>query len=377
MKVLLTGTRAPVARDLARVFALCGHAVYGIDSRPSPLCDDRLSGFSLCASPRHRPGDFARDAETLMARLQPDLIIPLCEEVFYWAQLAGHHDWPLFAPPPGLLMRLHSKFAFAQLASEAGLNVPPTQRLSAGDRVADPQGSVFKPEFSRFGARLYLRPSTLPALSHDPRNPWLRQDYIDGEDLCVYAIAHAGRLSAFCAYRSDWRAAGGASYHFQPLPPDLSAPLEAIAARLAAATGLSGQFACDLRRAQDGQFWLLECNPRATSGLHLLCHDPEALCRAFGAPGDDILHTDGQAACVGPAMWLSGLPRAVREGRLARWRHDKGGARDVLKGRAGSALLTGIGLMTEAALLGQSLQSYLTTDIECNRILVPEAVACT
>ncbi|MFT3996670.1 MAG: ATP-dependent carboxylate-amine ligase [Asticcacaulis sp.] len=369
MKLLLTGTRAPVTVDLTRAFAACGHTVYGMDSRRTPLTQSVLSGFSLCASPRQNSEAFARDAAQCVERLRPDLIIPLCEDIFYWAQIAEGRGWPLFAPDLKTLMRLHSKFTFAQMASELGLNVPPTRRLSPSDSIDRPQTSVFKPEFSRFGARLHIRPQRPPALLHDPLNPWLEQTWIDGEDICFHAIAREGRMQAFAAYRSGWRASGGASYYFEPLDATLTQALYDIAVRLSTHLKLTGQLACDLRRDPEGRLWLIECNPRATSGLHLLAYDQKGLCDAFLTSGQTCLFMSPQPCCIGPAMWLSGLPRAVSTGRLPYWRHDFKRARDVFAGQGVKAVTTGICLMAQAALNGQDLQSFLTADIECNRNL--------
>lgn len=368
MNILLTGTRAPVALDLARAFAACGHTVHGVDSLRSAVTGGMLASFTLCASPRRTPDAFAGDAEAVVDRLRPDLIVPLCEEVFYWAQLAGPKGWPLFAPDLATLMRLHSKFAFVELARSLGLDAPETKRLQGDSVIQNTDRSVFKPEFSRFGARLMIRPDRPPS-DHDPANPWLQQAYIPGEDVCLYAIARNGRLRAFSAYRSAWRTRGRASYYFEPITGDLNQQLMNIASRITGALRLTGQIACDLRLDNDGRPWLIECNPRATSGLHLLAHDPQALVAAFVDDDGDLLEAAPQPACVGPAMIVSGLPRALRQRRLRHWQADLSRARDVMTGVRWRAFAGAIGLMARAALAGQDLQTFLTADMECNRDL--------
>ncbi|MBW8882998.1 MAG: ATP-grasp domain-containing protein, partial [Asticcacaulis sp.] len=221
--------------------------------------------------------EFARDVTKINIDLRPALIIPLCEEVFH---LAGISGLPLFAPDRDTLLRLHSKLDFIGWAKSLGLDVPETRRATASDAG---DAVVLKPEFSRFGAHCLVRPTIETAAKriHDPANPWLRQDFIAGDDLCFHAIARAGRVRAFAAYRSDWRTEGGASYYFEPLPARLSQRLLAIAKRLVDAGRLTGQIACDIRHDGDDRLWLIECNPRGTSGLHLLMHDPQALASAF------------------------------------------------------------------------------------------------
>ncbi len=368
MRILLTGTRAPVTLDLARAFTACGHEVHGVDSLQNPATAGGMLSFTLCASPRRNPEAFAADADALVGRLRPDLVIPLCEDIFYWAQLAGPRSWPLFAPDLAILMRLHSKFAFIELARSLGLDAPETQRLQGGEAVENTDRSVFKPEFSRFGARLMIRPDR-PPLDHHTANPWLQQGYIPGEDVCLYAIARRGRLRAFSAYRSSWRTRGGASYYFEPMTGHLNQQLISIAARLVASLDLTGQIACDLRLDPDGRLWLIECNPRATSGLHLLAHDPHALAAAFLGDEGGRLDASSEPACVGPAMIFSGLPRALVMGRLRPWRADLARARDVMAGVRWRAFTGAVSLMAQAALAGQGLHTFLTADMECNRDL--------
>ncbi len=364
MRVLLTGTRAPVALDLARSFRASGHEVHGADHFPVVVMAGELAGFTAHAAPRFAFDAFAREAESIVSRIKPDLIIPLCEEIFHWTKASGGR-WPLFAPDLAILMRLHSKFAFIELARSLGLDAPETGHLQDTSDVSD---KVLKPEFSRFGGQVLVRPKSAPR-DDDPRNPWLAQAYVPGEDLSFHAIASGGQVRAFAAYRSEWRTRGGASYYFDPVEDALSRRLRVMAETLAAALGLTGQFACDVRCDGDDRLWLIECNPRATSGLHLLAHDPAGLAEAFLSDRDDVLLSDGRPACVGPAMRLVGWPKALAEGRLGMWQADIGCARDVFAGKSGAALVGSAQLMLKATLAGKGLSDFLTADFECNRDL--------
>jgi hypothetical protein len=363
MKILLTGTRSPTTCDLARAFAACGHVVHGVDSVRGAVARPVLDSFTLCASPARQFDAFATEARAAVERLRPDLIIPLCEDIFYWAK-AAQPDWPLFAPDLAVLMQLHSKFAFIRLAQSLGLPAPATQRLTTVDR---PQDYVFKSEFSRFGVGVMIKPERAPG-NAPTGNPWLQQDWIEGEDLSAHAITRDGQLRAFTAYRSEWRARGGASYYFDPVEPELAHAIEAILTRLAFALNLTGQFACDLRRDTQGQLWLIECNPRATSGLHLLAHDPEALSTAFTGGRTSVLR-GGAPACLGPAMWLNGVPAALLNGRLSQWRRALAHSRDALKGRGLAAATDALSFAVRAAMHGRSLTEAMTHDIACDRDL--------
>lgn len=380
MKILLTGTRSPVTPDLVRAFASCGHDVHAadslrFDSGARGLAGKGLAGFTLLTAPNTDFDRFASDAEALVDRLRPDLIIPLCEDIFHWTRLAARlakgRDWPLFAPSLDLIMRLHSKQAFIDMAGGLGLNVPQTQRLVRDEVGKDGTSFVFKPEYSRFGEEALVRPHQTPAL-RPTDNPWVKQAWIDGEDLSFHVLAVQGQMTAFSAYTSHWRTRGGASYSFDPVDETVATELEAMARRLVTGLKLHGQFGCDLRRDLNGRYWLIECNPRATSGLHLLAHDPEALSAAFVSADAPLLKMSNRSACFGPAMCLFGLPSAVMSGRLQVWWQDLSRARDVTKGQRLAVLSDSLRIMLRGLLGGQSLAAALTADIECNRdVLCP------
>jgi len=186
--------------------------------------------------------------------------------------------------------------------------------------------------------------------------------------MSFHALAIGGTLTAFSAYRSRWRTRGGSSYFFEPVEQATAAHLQTIALHLVEGLGLHGQFGWDLRLAPDGGYWLIECNPRATSGLHLLSHDPEALSAAFYRIGP-VLQMSPQPACFGPAMCLFGLPSAMASGQLPVWRRDIARARDVIEGQRLAVLRDGFRMMLRGLPRGQSLAAGLTADIECNRDL--------
>lgn len=359
-RILITGARAPVTRDLAHALSDAGHEVHLAD-----VFRTRTAGrfpWRGYASPVQAPDRFVRDVTKINIDLKPDLIIPLCEEVFHLTRIPG---LPLFAPDRDTLLRLHSKFAFNLWAQGLGLDAPDTRHASPNDAG---DGAVFKPEFSRFGAHCHVQPAAdeIRTLAHDPANPWLRQDFIAGDDLCFHAIARHGRVRAFSAYRSDWRTRGGASYYFEPLPRSLSQRLLKIAETLAAAGRLTGQIACDLRHDAHDRLWLIECNPRGTSGLHLLVHDPNALADAFLTDKGALLAGSETPVCLGPAMVVFGGPDAVRTRRLARWRRDLSRARDALTGARLGAMADSLSHACRAAIGGKSLAQVLTEDIEYN-----------
>ncbi len=376
-RILITGARAVAALDIARSLRAAGYEPHLADCSPAWLARaSRTAGpVHRYASPVERPAAFARDIRGLIARLDPVRIIPTCEEVFHLAALAeadGVSD-RLFAPPPDRLATLHAKDRFAALCSELALPAPETRVVTDRAALTAATGAsgetVVKPVWSRFGARTLMAPTPaeLAAVAPSPDDPWIVQRRVTGEEVSFYAVCHGGRVAAFSAYGSDWRLPGGASYAFRPLPPDQTARLRPMAEALAAYAG-TGQIACDAIIDAEGRPWLIECNPRATSGAHLFSRSA-AFGRALAGRGEADAG-DG-ARHVALALWRYGLPTAVREGRLAAWRAQRREGVDVVT--APGDPFPALGQLADAAVFGlratrtgRPLTEALTADIEWN-----------
>lgn len=376
-RVLITGARAVAALDIARGLRAAGYEPHLADCSPAWLA--RLSSTAgplhRYASPVEQPAVFARDIHDLIAGLDPVRIIPACEEVFHLAAVAEADGFAdrLFAPPPERLATLHAKDRFAALCGHLALPVPLTTRLIDRAALAAFSGKstdhVFKPVWSRFGARTLIGPSAqaLAAIAPSPEAPWVAQRRIVGEEVSFYAVCEAGRITAFSAYGADWRLPGGASYAFRPLSMEQTARLRPMAEALAA-FARTGQIACDALIDGDGQPWLIECNPRATSGVHLF-HRTAAFGQALMGRGE--AEPVAGSRHLSTALWLHGLPVALRDRRLADWRTQRRAGTDALS--APGDRLPVLGALIDAAHFGlhalrsgQSVTEAMTADIEWN-----------
>lgn len=310
----------------------------------------------------------------LIAHLDPVLVIPTCEEVFYLGALEAYAE-RIFAPAPALLRRLHSKHRFAEAAAALGLSAPETTRITSKEALAaiGPHAHtlVLKPEFSRFGTRTLVAPSAEQVLALEPSEDaaWVAQRRVHGREVSFYAASIDARLVAFSAYQSPWRFDGGAGYAFETLDPALATQLCEIARILAAELIPRGQFACDVILDGAGAAWLLECNPRATSGVHLF--RSADLAHALLGRREQLLHASGEPMHVGPALWSYGLAAALREGRLSAWRARRAASTDVITAPGDRAPLIGALIDTMrlgigALVHGKRLTEMATADIEWN-----------
>jgi len=81
----------------------------------------------------------------------------------------------------------------------------------------------------------------------------------------------------------------------------------------------TGQIAFDFIQTPDGRVYVLECNPRATSGIHLLASHPRFV-EAFMNPSMEcITPSESRTYMLASAMLVYGLPTAIRKNKLLEW----------------------------------------------------------
>lgn len=334
--VLVTGARAPVALHLARLLHGAGRRVILADSpaRPIAAASTACAAYHRLPPPRFAADSYAEAVASLVRTEGVELVIPTCEEVFYLGQLWRDRALParLFAPDMAMLSRVHDKHAFIWLAQSLGLDVPETTLLQSDADLESVRGHsrelVFKPVWSRFARDVLPRPSPgeLDAVRPSPTAPWVAQRFIAGDEISAYAVAIEGKLKALAFYRSLYRAGKGAGICFEPVE---DAAARRIVEIFVAGTAWTGQISFDLMREKDGTVLPLECNPRAVSGLHLF-RDPQRFADAVLDDGPEVKPDVAKLQTVRLAMWIYGLPAALRSGGLGRFRQTMREADELL-----------------------------------------------
>ena len=368
--IILTGGRAPVALDLARQFARAGCRVVVAESLAFPLTRfSRAVARSVrVPPPRQQPAAFL-DA---LARVADDeravLVVPTCEETFAASRLLAR-GVPVFTSPPDVLARLHDKGSFAEHAAALGLPVPETHRIETraalGPYLTD--AWVLKPAFSRFGTEALVPPHSLKRLAQirpTRERPFVAQRFVPGRQVCTYSVAHAGRIVAHAAYATPF-AAGHAGVWFRAIDQHEA---RVFAERLVAAERFTGQIAFDFieTEAPGGPVVAIECNPRATSGLHLFGGAPQ-FAEAFLSPDIAPVVPAGPDAMLALPMLAAGLTHRLSPA----WRSAFASARDVAWDPADPLPVLGQAF-TAATLLARALchrcspLAATTRDIEWN-----------
>ena len=278
-KILLTGGRAPVCLELARGFGADGYQIFLAESTTYPL-----AGFSKYVTavysvhqPRQHQLLFIRDLIRIIRIKNIDCLFPTCEEVFYiskYKDLIKRYCPEVMIVADGIKTMdiLHNKYEFYKLCRQLRLTVPATrlfeQNMSTKDLSRPDRKIVAKPVYSRFGSftRVADCQSILPEIAKETPTPWIIQAYIPGDVVCSYSYCERGRVRFHALYKENYKTSVKAAVNFCRIRNEkITGIIEQIVAYLHYSGNISFDFICNHK-----DIYLIECNPRITSGIHLL-----------------------------------------------------------------------------------------------------------
>ncbi len=278
MNFLITGGRSTYTLDLARKLKTAENNLYVADSLSPYLCQSAnifKKTFKI-ARPSENLALFATDLKALIKSYDIDVLIPTCEEVFYVAAIKDSlpKSCHIFCEALETLMPLHDKYLFANQLSSTAIKAPKTHWFDGNTtetylKAAFPNGYICKNQFSRFGKNFRINPAlkTLQLL-HTAENRLLIQSYILGQEFCAYALVKSGKLKGFSAYTNVMTAGKGAGGMFESFSDDR---LEIFFHEVINQFAINkGQLAFDFIKTAQNEIYVLECNPRCTSGVHFL-----------------------------------------------------------------------------------------------------------
>ena len=331
MRVLITGSRSYAALEMARRFKEAGWDVYAADSVRFPVCrgSGAVTQSFLLPSPRRDLRGFVDGLIRIIQRYRIDLLMPSSEEIFYIASRLGplRNHCRVYCDALEKLVRLHNKWEFSRLAAGCRVQTPATILLTSQEDVERLEGSekryVLKPVYGRFAARNRFGSGDFRDVRPDKDDLWIAQEYVQGAEYCSYHLAVEGEIRAHACYQPVYRWGRASGYYFQPVEkPAIARFAEEIARKLR----FTGHLAFDFIETSSGAMYVLECNPRATSGIHLLSRGE--LTGPFSSGWRGAPRRDGRPKMIGYAMLLRPLDRGIRG--LRRWAADFARAEDVL-----------------------------------------------
>lgn len=329
--ILITGARAPASLDLARGLAGIGYRVIAAESALYPLSlhSNAFSKFYRITAPNHSVKKTEQDLLTIIEKENVDILIPTCEEIFHLAQMIESlsQKTTVLVDSFENLACLHSKFEFNELIRKKGFRAPLSLRVHdesemkdaikrmPGDRV------VLKPEFSRFATQTLIlskQEASMQVSKILDGRPWVVQECLNGTEYCTYSFARNGKLVAHVTYDHEFTAGKGAGICFSSVD---HAAIEAWIREFVQKMNFTGQIAFDFIEDEQGAVQPIECNPRATSGLHLLARQPDFLKSLTGdADFEHVIHPPrNERGQLRLAMLSYGVSSIRSVGRAWRW----------------------------------------------------------
>jgi hypothetical protein len=174
-----------------------------------------------------------------------------------------------------------------------------------------------------------LYPHGMPADSAElaPAGDWVVQELCAGKEICSYSIAVNGVVTAHVEYEPRYRIASSSSFYFDPC----AAPgVRAFVDRFVRKINFTGQISFDWIIGRDGRHSVLECNPRAISGLHLFDALDPLPAAIMGEAQPCVTPRQSKPRMHSTIMLSVGLLAAIRTRRFGEWLGDWRRASDVL-----------------------------------------------
>ncbi|MGK0289480.1 MAG: putative ATP-grasp superfamily ATP-dependent carboligase [bacterium] len=335
-KLLLTGGRAPVTLDLARLFHATGWKVLVADSIKFPICksSNAVSRTFLLPPPKTETKAFIERLKEIIQHYEIDYLLPTCEEVFFISRYRDELSpyCKVLCDDFDKIKQFHHKYTFTTLAKDLGIKVPLTNLVESKKDLFQYKKTskhyVFKPAYSRFATETKINPSFEDVIELTPtrQQPWVAQEFIQGKEYCSYGFAIDGKLKAFSCYHPLYRVGKGSGIYFKPVD---NLVIQKFVKNFVEKFEFTGQIGFDFMENSFGEVFVLECNPRATSGLHLFdlqdrfeqVLDPNALLLVPDRPKPKM---------VAIGMKVFGFPYGLQSGGFSKFKKAYIVAEDIM-----------------------------------------------
>jgi hypothetical protein len=233
-----------------------------------------VSKYYYLPPPRHDLKSFVLELQRIIDAENITQFIPTCEEAIYVAFHKDKFKCKVWTCDRQTIINLHNKNSFYQEFSSY-LPIPPTVLIKDFSNWDLSHEYVFKQVYSRFATSTIIGKTI--AVTHFENGDyakWVAQKYIKGTEICVYSIWDYGTLKAYSTYHPLYRAGKGAGIFFEPI---VNENVYTLVSSFGKKINYTGQLCFDVIIDKDNTPWFIECNPRGTSGAHLI-HRDLALC---------------------------------------------------------------------------------------------------
>lgn len=280
---LLTLGRLPKALEVAR--ALHGAGARVIIAEPFAR---HLSGASgaversfVVTAPAVDRQRYLAELRELVVQEGVDLVVPISEEIVHVSALHGQlpASCRLLSMPQADILAVHDKGRFVATCRAADVDAPESHPSDSPQAaaLAAAYDYVLKPvsSCSGRGVRILRRGDPVPACAERA----IVQRFVPGELVSSFSIARQGETRLTVLYRAAVMQ-GTVAVCFERI--EVPAAVDEWIRRFVAYTGFDGFVSFDLMIDAAGGVHGIECNPRATSGIHFV--EPRGLAAALLEP---------------------------------------------------------------------------------------------
>ncbi|MCK0439304.1 ATP-grasp domain-containing protein [Gordonia alkaliphila] len=346
--ILITFGRSFLTLNLARLLAAAGHRVSTADSVPIAVSrfSTAVTGFHRVSPPKYKPQEYCRQIAAIVESEGIDMVIPIHEETDILAMMAG-----LFPPSCELFLSdfaledaLHNKLKFQELLVEMGVETLKFASITGPDDIAALDFNTpfaVKQAYSR-GSQNVIKAypgDRLEQLTFDPTNPWIAQEWLEGDRYCTYSICRDGEVYAHATYPVRYAIGGSSCLTFEQVP---HAGIEEWVRDVIKRSGFTGHIGFDFIDHPERGLVTIEANPRATSGIMMFTPE-DHVDRAFFGENDEVIEPPtGRVRMIGIGMALYGWRKDSLPGNNFRqFFRDFRAADDVIaeKGDMGPAVM--------------------------------------
>ncbi len=344
--ILITFGRSFLTLNLARLLAAAGHRVSIADTVRIPVSrySKAVSGFHRVSPPKYEPQKYCREIAAIVEAEGIDMVIPIHEETDILAMMAG-----LFPPSCDLFLSafeiedmLHNKLKFQQALVDMGIDTLKFAEIAGPEDIAkldfDTPFAV-KQAYSRGSQQIYKAypGDPLTQLTFDPTNPWIAQEWLDGDRYCTYSICRDGEVYAHATYPVRFAIDGKSCLTFEQV--DHPAIVDWVR-NVVRQTGFTGHIGFDFIDHPERGLYTIEANPRATSGIMMFTPEDRVDRAFFGENTELITPPVGRTRMIGVGMALYGWRKnALPDNTFAGFVREFRSASDVIaeKGDMGPA----------------------------------------
>lgn len=272
--ILIIGGRSPAALEMSRLLSN-KHKIFVTDSFHFGICkySKHVEKYYKIESPRFNTHLFLSSIIDIIKENKIDLVIPMNEEIFYVSILKSKlkEYTTVFCEDIDIIKKLHSKKTIHDMVKDIGeIKSPKTEFINNQEELNKINEKeinfIAKLEYSRFANDIYKNPKELNFQNLECKNKWLFQEYIEGIEYCTYTIAKEGKILGSSCYKPLYRINDSASVYFESVYHEkINEFIKAFVEKYQ----FTGQIGFDIIE-KDNEIYLIECNPRGTSGIHLL-----------------------------------------------------------------------------------------------------------